>query len=198
MNRLPFCNFLTTNAGIDADEAARITVQQKSRAVEKGEYLLMQGDTCRHSFFVEKGLLRYYAIDTKGKEHILQFAPEGWFVTDRESVFFNQPSQYFIQALETGNVLQLDEAFFKELSHQNSQFVDFNTRLLHNHIRHLQKRIEQLLSYTAEERYLEFIQLYPDILLRVPQIMVASYLGITPESLSRVRKELATKNFRGK
>ncbi len=198
MNRLPFCNFLTTNAGINAEEAARITMQQKSRTVEKGEYLLMQGDTCRHSFFVEKGLLRYYAIDAKGKEHILQFAPEGWFITDRESVFFNQPSQYYIQALEAGNILQLDETFFKNLSHQNPQFADFNTRLLHNHIRHLQKRIEQLLSYSAEERYLEFIQLYPDILLRVPQIMVASYLGITPESLSRVRKELATKNFSSK
>jgi CRP-like cAMP-binding protein len=82
-------------------------------------------------------------------------------------------------------------------SHINAQypaFTEFNNKLLHNHILHLQNRINQLLSYTAEERYLKFIDLYPNVLLRVPQTMVASYLGITPESLSRVKKELAQKN----
>ena len=74
--------------------------------------------------------------------------------------------------------------------------MEFNNKLLHNHIRQLQNRINQLLSATAEERYLHFTKIYPDIFLRVPQLMVASYLGITPESLSRVRKELAQKNHK--
>lgn len=90
----------------------------------------------------------------------------------------------------------IDENFIQMLSKKISSFSGFNNKLLHNHIRHLQKRINLLLSASAEDRYLQFIATYPDILLRVPQTMVASYLGITPESLSRVRKELARKNFK--
>jgi CRP-like cAMP-binding protein len=107
------------------------------------------------------------------------------------------PSAYYIQALEDSQVVFLDESFIQMLSNKVPNFTDFNNRLLHNHIRHLQNRINLLLSTNAEDRYLQFVKMYPDILLRVPQTMVASYLGITPESLSRVRKELAKKNFKG-
>ena len=196
MNDFTLTTFLTTNTGIDTGVAEDIIHKQKKMLVEKGELLLKEGEICRHSFFVEKGLLRYYSIDAKGKEHIIQFAPEGWFVSDRESVYFNQPSQYFIQALEESRIIALDENFVSELAKQDPSFLEFNNRLLHNHIRHLQRRINMLLSATAEERYLDFIKIYPDILLRVPQTMVASYLGIAPESLSRVRKDLAHKNFK--
>lgn len=196
MNDFTLTTFLTTNTGIDTGVAEDIINKQKRMLVEKGELLLKEGEICRHSFFVEKGLLRYYSIDAKGKEHIIQFAPEGWFVSDRESVYFNQPSQYFIQALEESRITALDENFVSELAKQDPSFLEFNNRLLHNHIRHLQRRINMLLSATAEERYLDFIKIYPDILLRVPQTMVASYLGIAPESLSRVRKDLAHKNFK--
>lgn len=90
----------------------------------------------------------------------------------------------------------IDENFIQLLSMKIPKFTDFNNRLLHNHIRHLQRRINLLLSATAEERYLQFVTMYPDILLRVPQTLVASYLGITPESLSRVRRDLVEKNFK--
>jgi len=90
----------------------------------------------------------------------------------------------------------IESGFFEKLSEISMSFQRFNMLALNNHIRHLHKRINLLISATAEIRYLEFIKLYPDILLRVPQLMVASYLGITPESLSRVRKELAKKNFK--
>ena len=163
-------------------------------SLKKGEQLLKQGDICQHTFFLEKGLLRYFSIDKKGKENVLQFAPENWFITDRESVYFNQPSKYYIDALEDSEVLVLEKNFVEKISEQNNSFAEFNNKLLHNHIRSLQKRIELLLSATAEERYLDFIKVYPNLLLRVPQTLIASYLGITPESLSRVRKELATKH----
>ncbi|WP_246062578.1 Crp/Fnr family transcriptional regulator [Mesohalobacter halotolerans] len=88
----------------------------------------------------------------------------------------------------------IDEGFVQRLSKEIPNFTDFNNRLLHNHIRHLQNRIHLLLSATAKDRYLQFIAMYPDILLRVPQSMIASYLGITPESLSRVRKEISQNN----
>lgn len=196
MNNFTLTTFLTSNIDIDKNILDKLVQNCKTIKISKGNFLLRQGEICKHSFFVESGLLRQYSIDNKGKEHILQFAPETWFVTDRESVYFNQPSNYFIQALEDSTVLQIDENFIVQLAQQNKSFLEFNNKLLHNHIRHLQKRVTQLLSATAEERYLDFIKIYPDILLRVPQSMVASYLGITPESLSRVRKDLAVKNFK--
>lgn len=165
----------------------------KQIEVKKGDFLMKQGDTCIHSFFVEKGLLRYYSIDDKGKEHILHFAPEGWFLSDRDSIYFNIPTHYYTEALEDSTVIMLEKDFFISFAEDVQFFAQLNERLLHNHIRHLQKRITQLLSATAEERYLDFVKIYPDIMLRVPQWMVASYLGIAPESLSRVRKDLANK-----
>lgn len=166
------------------------------KSFKKHEFLLQESKFCQFTSFVEKGLLRQYSIDEKGKEHTILFAPENWFVSDRESVYFNQPSSYFIQTQEESNAVMIDNNFFEMLSEKIPEFTSFNNKLLHNHIRHLQNRINMLLSATAEDRYLQFIEMYPDILLRVPQIMVASYLGITPENLSRVRKELAKKNFK--
>jgi len=196
MNTFTLTTFLTSNIDIDKNILDELLQNCKTIKISKGNFLLRQGEICKHSFFVESGLLRQYSIDNKGKEHILQFAPETWFISDRGSIYFNQPSDYFIQALEDSKVLQIDERFILHLAEQNKSFLAFNNKLLHNHIRHLQKRVTQLLSATAEERYLDFIKLYPDILLRVPQSMVASYLGITAESLSRVRKDLAAKNFK--
>lgn len=195
MNHQRMIDFLAANVNVDRNIILEIVDKQKTIAVSKGEYLLMPGEICRDSFFVEQGLLRYYSIDAKGKEHILQFAPENWFMADRESAYFGKPSQYFIQALEDSSIVTLNESFILELAAKYPAFITFNNRLLHNHIRHLQDRVNSLLSFTAEERYLNFIELYPNVLLRVPQTMVASYLGITPESLSRVRKELARKHF---
>lgn len=184
-----------SNLTIDEREISAIVENCPVKKVKKDQFLLHEKEICKHAFFVEQGLLRQFSLDKKGKEHIIAFAPENWFVTDRESVFFNQPSAYFIQALEDCQVVMIEESFVQLLSKKFPEFTEFNNRLLHNHIRHLQKRITLLLSASAEDRYLQFVAMYPDILLRIPQTMVASYLGITPESLSRVRRELAQKNF---
>jgi len=170
----------------------------KTVNIRKGDYILKKGELYKQSYYVQNGLLRYYSIDDKGKEHILQFAPQGWFISDRQSACLNIKSDFFIDALEDSEVLVVKEEYVIETAKNNHEFVELNHQLLHNHIRQLQNRINQLLSFTAEERYLEFVKTYPDILLRVPQWMVASYLGITPESLSRVRKDLAERNQKGK
>ncbi len=166
------------------------------KSVKRGETLLRQGEGCYHTFFVAKGLLRAYTIDEYGKEHLLQFAPENWFISDRSSVLFDEVSEQFIDAVEDSEVILIETGFFEKLSEISPGFQRFNMYALNNHIRHLHKRINLLISASAEVRYMDFIRLYPDILLRVPQWMIASYLGITPESLSRVRKELARKNFK--
>lgn len=194
MNYPNFIRFFTSNLDVPQAEINSLLNQCERISVKKNYILLNQGDYCKHSFFVENGLFRQYALTENGKEHILSFAPENWLVTDRDSVYFNQPSRYSIQALEDSLVVLIDENFMTQISTLIPGFNEFNNRLLHNHIRHLQERIGMLLSATAEERYLNFVEMYPAILSRVPQTMVASYLGITPESLSRVRKEIIQKD----
>lgn len=189
-----FASFLTTNAGISAQQLTLLNKNIIRKNVNKGEYLLNKGDICKQSFYVEKGLLRFYSIDHFGKEHIIQFAPEGWFISDRSSIYFNEPSEYYIDAIEDSIVVSLDEQFMCSVSEISPAFGKHNEQLLQKHIRHLQKRINLLIGATAEDRYVDFIKSYPDLTQRVPQWMIASYLGITPESLSRVRKELVKKH----
>lgn len=182
--------------GLSEKDYASIQSYIQTKKVSKNDFLLKQGAICSHFFFVEQGLLRMYALNEEGKENILQFATEGWIVSDRGSVFFQEPSTYFIDAVEDTLVVMFDEHFINEVSKINTDFREKNEQLLQNHIRHLYKRISQLLGVSAKSRYLDFVSMYPDIMLRVPQWMIASYLGITPESLSRVRKALAEENFK--
>lgn len=169
-------------------------VQEKT--VNKGSILLRQGEICSDVFFVSSGLLRSYTVDDGGKEHILQFSPENWWIADRNSFFYGEPSLFFVDAVEDSRVVLLNHDFETRMQDLVPGYSRFNTRALHNAIRFMQRRINLLLSADAEERYLDFISLYPNVTLRVPQWMIASYLGITPESLSRVRRELAHRNFK--
>ncbi|WP_294219111.1 Crp/Fnr family transcriptional regulator [uncultured Chryseobacterium sp.] len=171
------------------------SLHYESRKVSKNQFLLQYGEICRNIYFVEKGLLKMYSIDKNGKEHIIQFAPESWLISDRSSLYFNEKSIYYIEAVEDSEVLFLHPDFFSRLVEQFPNSIEKSDIIAQKHIRSLQDRINSLLGETAEERYMKFIRMYPDLLLRVPQWMIASYLGITPESLSRVRKELARKNF---
>ncbi len=166
------------------------------KSYKKNDYLLREGETCSHIFFVAKGLLRSYTLDESGKEHLLQFAPENWLISDRSSTLFDGKSDLYIDAIEDTDVILLPSDFLEQLGIYSPSFQRFNMFALNNHIRHLHNRINLLISSSAEVRYLDFIKLYPNIIARVPQWMIASYLGITPESLSRVRKELAKKSFK--
>ncbi|MES2762763.1 MAG: Crp/Fnr family transcriptional regulator [Bacteroidota bacterium] len=191
-----FKAYLQKNAQVSDQEFEILSRQLRAEKVKKNTVLSRPGEVCGFSFFVEKGLLRSYTMDDSGKEHIIQFAPENWIVSDRSSAYFNQPSDFFIDTVEDSEIVYLDKTFADKASELSSQYRQFNERSLHNHIRHIQKRVSLLLGATAEQRYMDFIKLYPDLMLRVPQWMIASYLGITPESLSRVRKELAKKHFK--
>jgi len=180
---------------VPAERLSLCSMQYEIKKVQKGEILLQQGEICRNTYFVESGLLRMFSIDKNGKEHIIQFAPENWLIGDRSSLYFNEKSNYFIEAIEESEISVLPRDFFNKLLSEFPNSIEKNDLVLQKHVKSLQDRINSLLGETAEERYLKFIKMYPDLLLRVPQWMIASYLGITPESLSRVRKELARKNF---
>lgn len=189
-----FKQYLKDKARVTDAQFRQLEKLLGEKKIEKADFLLRQGEVCDKVFFVEKGLLRAYKVDDEGKEHINQFAPENWFITDRSSILFNHPSEYFIDALEDSELIVFENEFLIEASNISTSFREYNKNLLHNHIRQLQIRIDSLLGLPAEKRYLDFIETYFNLTLRVPQWMIASYLGISPESLSRVRKKLATKS----
>lgn len=195
---LNFKKYLTDKAGLSETQFKEIQSFIEVKKVEKGNFLLQPDEVCNNAFFVESGLLRSYTIDENGKEHIIQFAPESWIISDRSSAYFNEPSSFYIDAVEDSEFVLLSTKFITEACKLNISYSIYSEKALHKHIRSLQNRINLLIGANAETRYLDFIKQYPDLLLRVPQWMIASYLGITPESLSRVRKELAKRNFKPK
>lgn len=191
-----FFSYLKEKGNVKDEHLQMLNETVMRKTFKKGQFLLNKGQVCQHFFFVETGLVRFYSIDDEGKEHIVQFAPEGWFASDRSSIFFNEPSEFFIDAVEDSTVVMLDNRFLSLASEVSPEYRNYNEFILQNHIRQLQNRINLLIGANSEQRYLDFIEHYPDLMLRVPLWMIASYLGITPESLSRVRKELALKNFK--
>lgn len=190
-----FKDYLRNKITITDEQFDLISTDIKIKTFEKNKVVLSPGETNHKIYFVLDGLMRSYSVDSKGKSHVIQFAPEHWWISDRNSVF-NEPSDSFIDVIEPTTVLLLPNNYFNNAAEHVPCLHDLNTTMLHNSIRFMQKRINMLLSATAEERYLDFIKLYPNLTLRVPQWMIASYLGITPESLSRVRKDLAHKHFK--
>ncbi len=189
-----FQQYLQQHTPISDEQFTQLSQQAAVRSYPKGRILTMPGDQTGIGYFVNQGLLRSYTTDDKGREHIIQFAPENWWIGDRSSMYFNDPAAFFIDVVEDAEVVVLNRGFMEHAQEICPEFTRFHIHLLQNSIRHMQQRVSLLLGATAEDRYLAFIDLYPNVTLRVPQLMIASYLGITPESLSRVKKELARKN----
>ena len=154
----------------------------KEIKVQKGQILQHNGELNSKIYFVKSGLLRSYSIDKKGKEHIFMFAPENWTIAD--SISPELPCELFIEALEDSEVA------VREKNIENAA----NTKSLIKRINVLQKRVIMLMSSSAIERYENFIETYPNITQRVPQKMIASFLGVTPETLSAAKKDWYKKN----
>jgi CRP-like cAMP-binding protein len=191
-----FKAYLQARTSITDAQFVELSKTLKVKTFVKNEIIFSQGDTSTKTYFVLDGLLRSYAIDSKGKAHIIQFAPESWWISDRNGLLYNEASDFNMDAIEATNAVIIPKDFFCEAEKYVPDIQILNITMLNNAIRFMQKRINLLLAATAEERYLDFIKLYPNLTLRVPQWMIASYLGITPESLSRVRKDLAHKHFK--
>jgi CRP-like cAMP-binding protein len=157
----------------------------------KKQFLLHEGDVCRHIGFVNSGCLREYTIDNKGTEHIIQFAIEDWWVSDLNSFLSGESAEFNIEALQDSEILLLEKSARDNLLNECPKMERFFRILIEsNHVAN-HKRIANSLSSSAEERYLKFIKTYPELFEQIPQNQIASYLGITPQSLSRIRKELS-------
>ncbi|KIO75902.1 cyclic nucleotide-binding protein [Pedobacter lusitanus] len=187
--------YLQKRIAVTDEQFEMISKDIKVKTFEKNKVLVAPGEISPKAYFITEGLMRCYSIDSKAKVNIIQFAPENWWISERNSLF-NEPSDFYIDTVEPTTALLIPKNYIQDAAQTIPCFADLNYKMLNNSIRFMQKRINMLLSATAEERYLDFIKLYPNLTLRVPQWMIASYLGITPESLSRVRKDLAHKHFK--
>jgi CRP-like cAMP-binding protein len=171
------------------DEEKIFTSLLKEKKLRKKQYLLQAGDVSRYENFVSKGLLRAYTVDSKGQEHIAMFAMEGWWTSDLYSFLTNTPATQHIDALEDSEVLSIEKPDLERLYAEVPKFERFFRILLQNAFIANQQRILSSISQTAEEQYLNFIKKYPSLEQRIPQHQIASFLGITPETISRIRKQ---------
>jgi CRP-like cAMP-binding protein len=164
-----------------------------TRPVKRREKILVAGEVCKHYTFVVEGCFRMFGVDDKGFEHNIQFAAEKDWIADIGSFHTQKPSQLNIEALEAGLVLQIKQQdlyfLYKNIPKLNMIFKV----LIELKYIELQNRVLQNFSSTAEERYLSFLEQYPILFNRLPNTQIASYLGITPEFLSKVRKNLQSK-----
>jgi CRP-like cAMP-binding protein len=183
--------YLSERAAFSENDFAVVRSAFIDKQLGAGEFLQRGGDVTSHAAFVASGCLRNYVIDAKGKEHIVQFAPETWWLADSNSLNTRAPSQYFIDAIEDSELLLIDTAGHLGLVDKVAAYGAAFRAGLQKHAAAKDERIVSALSASAEERYLQFLATYPSIVRRVPQTMLASYLGITPETLSRIRKNLS-------
>ncbi|HEY0670329.1 MAG TPA: Crp/Fnr family transcriptional regulator [Sphingobacteriaceae bacterium] len=162
------------------------------KKIRKKQYLLQEGDTCKFIAFVEKGALREYSVDEKGNEHIIQFALEGWTISDLYSFLTGEPSTYNIDAIEDSELILISKAAHEELLLKVPKYETYTRLQITGAYIAMQKRLTSIIGSTIEERFTNFTVLYPDIVQRVPQHMIASYMGLQPETLSRIRRKILT------
>ncbi|UII23721.1 Crp/Fnr family transcriptional regulator [Fulvivirga ligni] len=159
--------------------------------LNKKEFLLHEGQPCIEVAFVAKGFLRVYSVDTDQVDHIVQFAPENWLASDLFSFITGENAIYNIDAIEKSELILMSKASHEELLNTSVAYEKFIRIQITNAYVALQRRVNSNLSLSIQERYESFLKLHGDIALRVPQHMIASYLGLAPETLSRVRKKMS-------
>jgi CRP-like cAMP-binding protein len=188
-----FFNTLKSKVEFSDGDLERIKQHLTPKKLRKKQYLLQEGDLCKHIAFVEKGLLRAYTIDEKGTENIIQFALEGWLISDLFSFLTAEPAVYTIDAVEDCELALISKNSHEELLNSIPRYETWIRLQITGAYLALQRRITSVISLTLEERYEGFTSTYPEIAQRVPQHMIASYMGLTPETLSRVRKKIASR-----
>lgn len=153
----------------------------------KRQFLLQEGDVCRELAFVEKGALYSYSVDSKGNQHVIRFAFEGWWMANLQSFFTKEPTRLNIEVLEDSELLMLDRQNHEKLLEEIPAYERYHRIILQNAYVALQQRVENALGLTAEKKYNRLLEQNPEFMNRVPLNLVASYLGMSPETLSRVR-----------
>ncbi len=191
MNIEPLITYFEKFLPLEEQEISFLKSVFKERKVKRRQFILQEGDICRLNTFVVEGCFKMYMVDDDGKEHNLQFAIENWWIGDIGSFHSEKASRLNIEAIENSVILQIKK------EDQLKLFVDFPkfNRIFRvfteNALISFQRRVLQNISSTAEERYLDFVERYPSFFNRISNVQIASYLGVTPEFLSTIRKKIA-------
>lgn len=175
------------------DEKGELRLRIRERHIRRKQFVLQQDDICKQYTYIVKGCFRMFSVDGKGAEHNIQFAAENDWISDIGSFYSEKPSKLYIEAIEPSLVLQIEKT---DLLFMYTHFSRINRNfrvVIENKFVELQNRVLQNISSTAEERYTAFLEQYPDLSNRLPSTQIASYLGVTPEFLSKVRKGLSMK-----
>lgn len=173
------------------DEAHMVEERTTTRSVKRRQMILQPGFVCRHYTFVVEGCFRMYGVDEKGKEHNIQFAAAGDWIADIGSFHTQKNSRLFIEALEPSVVFQLEQQDLYFLYTNIPKLDRIFKVIIENKYVELQNHVLQNISSSAQQRYISFLDQYPHLANRLPNVHIASYLGITPEFLSKVRKDMA-------
>lgn len=181
-----------TVISVNEDELSYCKTLFLPKKLRKRQFLLQEGDVCKYQAFVEKGLLRSFRVDEKGSDHILQFAVEGWWAADLSSYITGEPSHFNIEALEDSELLLLSKPSWDALMQHSPKFEHYFRIIIQNNLIATQKRLLESRTETAEEMYLNFVEGYPGCMQRIPQHMIASFIGVSRETLSRLRRRLAS------
>ncbi|QEE49329.1 Crp/Fnr family transcriptional regulator [Flavobacterium alkalisoli] len=182
-----FEKYLVANTSLMEDTIQDIGNNAINKTLRRNELLLQAGDVCRHKVFIAKGLLRTYSIDANGNEHIVQFSPEHTWTLDIESYDKETPSLINIGATEPTEVLLWTKDDFNRLLNEVPELRKLSQQIISRNIYYSRQRILTTLSGTPEEKYDDFIQRFPNLLSRLPLRMIASYLGMSIKTLTRIR-----------
>jgi CRP/FNR family cyclic AMP-dependent transcriptional regulator len=178
---------------LTAEEQAQFTDLLEFKTIPKKTILLREGEICQFEGYIQKGCVRIYYVNENGFEVVLSFAVEDWWVSDIASFHENKPSLFFIETLEETEMFLLTPQTKEKLLVTIPKFERVFRLLVQRNLSSVQNRLVNTISKTASDRYLEFIKLYPSVPLRVPQYHIASYLGVSPEFVSTIRKRLSAK-----
>lgn len=190
MTTKPLIDYFNNILPLEEEDESVVEKLFKERKVKRRQFILQEGDICKHNTFVLEGCFRMYLVDEKGKEHNLQFAIENWWIGDIGSFHSEEPSKLYVEAIENSKILQIGKEDQLKLFVDYPKFNRIFRVLAENAMVSAQRRILQDIGSTAEERYLDFVMRYPQFFNRISNVQIASYLGVTPEFLSTIRKKL--------
>ena len=182
-----FERYILDHVALSADDLQFIRSLSTTRKVRRRQFILREGEVARHKIFVCEGLLRTYSRKDDGSEYIMRFAAENVWTTDHESYYHQIPSKFNIEAVEDTTVVLWTKENFVELTEAIPALKAYVVDVMASSMNAIQGRVLGNISHTNEEKYQDFINTYPDVFQRVPLHMVASYLGISRETLSRIR-----------
>jgi len=165
-----------------------------AKKLRKRQYLLQEGDVCKYFSFVVKGVLRSYNVDEKGDEHMNLFAWEGWWISDMSSFFSGEKAVFNIDAIAPTELLMITLADFEEMTLKVPKMDRYFRILFQNSLVTKERRLMSSITHTAEEKYRRLAENNPQLIQRIPQNLIASYLGLAPETLSRIKKNIAIRN----